>query len=68
AEFLAPQGDPWPISDEFEMRLWFTIVAEGDPVAGDSHDELKWLHADSLKSVDWLDADKQVLTHLLRSL
>lgn len=68
AEFLAPLGDPWPISDRLEIRLWFATVVEGDPVAGDSHDELRWLDADSLESVDWLDADKQVLTHLLRSL
>ena len=67
-EFLAPQGDPWPISDRLEMRLWFAIVAQGDPIASDSHDELKWLDADSLESVNWLDADRQVLAHLLRHL
>ena len=67
AELVEPDRGTWQISRDLEMRLWFVTVAAGDPLAGDSHDELKWLDADSLDSVNWLDADQQVLTHLLRS-
>lgn len=68
AELVEPDRGTWQISKDLEMRLWFASITDGDPLAGDSHDELKWLDADSLDSVNWLDADQQVLTHLLRSL
>ena len=68
AELVEPDRGTWPISKDLEMRLWFASVAAGDPFAGDSHEELRWLDADSLGSVDWLDADRQVLPHLRRHL
>ena len=68
AELVEPDRGTWPISKDLEMRLWFASVAAGDPIAGDSHDELRWLDADSLGSVDWLDADRQVLPQLRRHL
>ena len=68
AELVEPDRGTWQISKDLEMRLWFASITDGEPVAEDSHDELKWLDADSLDSVNWLDADQQVLTHLLRSL
>ena len=68
AELVEPDRGTWPISKDLEMRLWFASVPAGDPFAGDSHDELRWLDADSLGSVDWLDADRQVLPHLRRHL
>ena len=68
AELVEPDRGTWQISKDLEMRLWFASITDGDPLAGDSHDELKWLDADSLDSVNRLDADQQVLTHLLRSL
>ena len=65
AELVEPDRGTWQISKDLEMRLWFATVAAGDPLAGDSHDELKWLDGDSLESVNWLDADRQVLSYLL---
>lgn len=64
-ELLSPEGGAWRISDELEMRLWFAVINEGMATPIDSHDELRWLDADSLGSVDWLDADIKVLPHLL---
>ena len=64
AELVEPDRGTWQISKDLEMRLWFATVAAGDPLAGDSHDELKWLDVDSLESVNWLDADRQVLPHV----
>ncbi len=55
-----PSGDRWPISDSLEMELWWCTVVEL-PKVGDSHDELRWLTADELDTVDWLDADRDAL-------
>jgi len=67
-ELRAPEASVWLISDDLEMRLWFAVIAEGVPTPFDSHDESRWLDRDSLESVDWLEADRQVLPHLLRHL
>ena len=55
-----PGGGRWPISDVLEMELWWCTV-DGEPFSGDSHDELRWLDADELTSVNWLDADRDAL-------
>lgn len=55
-----PAGGRWPISEALEMDLWWCGV-EAPPVVGDSHDELRWLAADQLHTVDWLDADRDAL-------
>ena len=64
AELVEPDRGTWQISKDLEMRLWFASITDGEPVAEDSHDELKWLDADSLESVNWLDADQQVIPHV----
>ena len=68
AELVEPDRGTWPISKDLEMRLWFAAIEGGEPTPVDSHDDVRWLDADSLGSVDWLDADRQVLPHLRRHL
>ncbi len=53
-------GGRWPISDSLEMELWWCSTS-GEPKPGDSHDELRWLTADELGSVEWLEADLDAL-------
>lgn len=55
------EGARWPISDSLEMELWWCTTVD-EPQPGDSHDELRWLTADELWSVDWLDADRDALS------
>lgn len=56
----APDGGDWPLPREHRMRLWFaTIDREPQPLA--DHDELRWLAADTLGTVPWLDADLPVV-------
>lgn len=55
-----PHGGRWLISGTLEMELWW-CTADGEPGAGDSHDEVRWLAADELGDVDWLDADRDAL-------
>lgn len=55
-----PNGGRWPISESLEMELWW-CTAIGEPRPGDSHDQLLWLKADELDTIDWLDADRDAL-------
>ena len=60
-ELRPPVGDAWPISADLEIRLFVTRVTDGEPKPGESHDEIRWLGADELESVPWLDADVAML-------
>lgn len=64
SELLASGGRAWPVSASYEMRLWFAAIVDGALEPGNSHDELRWLGRDELGSVNWLDADCQVLPYL----
>ena len=58
---LTRHGDSWPISDQLELRLFLAEILTGEPSPGESHDDVRWLSADDLESVDWLDADRAAL-------
>ncbi|TWS18681.1 NUDIX domain-containing protein [Tsukamurella asaccharolytica] len=47
----------WPISENYEMRLYFAAVAYGELVSGDSHDKLCWIAPSDLGSITWLPSD-----------
>ncbi|WP_082777949.1 (deoxy)nucleoside triphosphate pyrophosphohydrolase [Tsukamurella pseudospumae] len=47
----------WPISEKYEMRLFFAAVTDGELTAGDSHDQLRWLAPANLDTLDWLPSD-----------
>lgn len=55
-----PNGGRWPISESLEMELWWCVV-QSEPFPGDSHDQLKWLTAAELDTIDWLNADRDAL-------
>lgn len=55
-----PPGGRWPISEMLEMELWW-CMARDSPAPGDSHDEIRWLTAEDIGTVDWLDADRDAL-------
>lgn len=48
-----------------QLALWVAVVTltRGEPVARE-HDRLRWLSADELDAVDWLDSDRPFLTEL----
>ena len=60
-EELTPTGATWPISDRFSLRLFWAEIFVGTLTPGSDHDEVKWLSADDLESVNWLDADRAAL-------
>jgi 8-oxo-dGTP diphosphatase len=51
-----------------ELRIYAGGLAAGEPVALQDHDELRWLSAAELESVDWLPADRPMLSALRRLL
>jgi 8-oxo-dGTP diphosphatase len=61
AEFPHPAGGPWSISAQSELRLWFATIRSGEPTPTGSHDELRWLAADQLGTVDWLPPDWAII-------
>ncbi|HZZ98040.1 MAG TPA: hypothetical protein VFE19_13545, partial [Jatrophihabitantaceae bacterium] len=47
--------------ERIELVLWQVALGSGDPVALHDHDELRWLAADELDSVEWLPVDRELL-------
>jgi 8-oxo-dGTP diphosphatase len=59
-------GDGTPISPKWRLRVWTATIAadQAAPVAGDSHDRLRWLGRAELDAVDWLDPDRPAVDRL----
>ncbi|MGJ9422663.1 (deoxy)nucleoside triphosphate pyrophosphohydrolase [Aeromicrobium sp. CF3.5] len=68
AELSPPDGGTWPISDRYAMRLYFAGVVEGKPRLGQAHDDLRWVEAELLASMDWLPSDRAALGKISESL
>ena len=60
-ELTPPSGQSWPISEDLALRLFWAEIFVGTPTTGESHDEVRWLDAADLASVNWLDADRKAL-------
>jgi 8-oxo-dGTP diphosphatase len=56
-----------PVGGRYLLRVAMAALEEGDPEPAE-HDELRWLAADELDTVDWLDADRPFLAELSDSL
>ena len=58
------------IGEHYLLRVAVAALEEGEPEPTE-HDEVRWLSADELDTVDWLDGDRPFLTelsHLLTTL
>ena len=59
-------GRVWPLVPGFVLRLWLVQMvdpaAPALPVPREDHDVLRWLAADELGWVPWLDADAAAVT------
>ena len=66
---ITPTGNTWRlISDIVALRLFWAEIFVGTPTPGEDHDELRWLDAAELSSVNWLDADRAALPAVLEEL
>jgi 8-oxo-dGTP diphosphatase len=53
------------ISAGVELRLYLARVAAGEPTALADHDELRWVAPSELGALEWLPADRPLLTPLI---
>ncbi len=65
AELPHPDGGCWPISADYEMRVWFAVITAGKAMLSSSHDGLAWRGTTDLLELDWLDADRPIVTELI---
>jgi 8-oxo-dGTP diphosphatase len=59
---VAPDGEPWRISEKYVLRLYLASVVCGELHPGADHDLLRWLAVDELESVNWLPSDRLALS------
>jgi 8-oxo-dGTP diphosphatase len=52
-----------PVGDRHLLRVALATLVRGEPTPSE-HDQVRWLGADQLDEVDWLDADRPFLTEL----
>jgi 8-oxo-dGTP diphosphatase len=50
-----------PIGETHVLRAAVCSLLEGEPRPGDDHDLLRWLTADQVDEVDWLEPDRPFL-------
>lgn len=55
------------ISEVLELAVGFARLAAGEPVPVE-HDQVRWLSADELAEVDWLEADRPFLPEVAQLL
>lgn len=58
-------GGRWPIDERHDLALFLAALPAGVVVSTSTdHDEVRWLGADELDTVPWLDSDAQALDAL----
>ncbi|WP_042377018.1 NUDIX domain-containing protein [Streptacidiphilus melanogenes] len=58
----------WEVRPGLELQIWTAELLSGEPRPLQDHDELRWLDAATLDSVDWLPQDRFALPHVARLL
>ena len=56
-------GGAEPIGERYLLQVAVASLDGGEP-APTEHDQVRWLAADELEDVDWLDGDRPFLTEL----
>jgi 8-oxo-dGTP diphosphatase len=52
-----------PIGERYLLRVALASLVDGEPTPTE-HDRVRWLGADELEDVDWLEGDRPFLTEL----
>ncbi|MBD8059156.1 (deoxy)nucleoside triphosphate pyrophosphohydrolase [Cellulomonas sp. JH27-2] len=65
-EVVGPDEGLWRLTDTYVMRLWFAVLAAGQPQPLVEHDELRWLAPGEWLTVPWLDADVRIVEAIAR--
>ncbi len=61
-------GPAVPLGTSTVLHAWHARLVDGEPVALEDHDALRWLGPDELDDVDWLPADAPVVAALAAQL
>jgi len=64
ARAVARLPGAWPVRADLELHIWTAELLAGTPQPLQDHSELRWLTADELYDVDWLDQDRFALPHV----
>lgn len=66
AEAVARVPGEWPLTPPYVLQAWTARLRPGsaDPKPLQDHDELRWLTADEIWDVDWLDQDVAAVREL----
>jgi len=64
AELDAPTDGGWEITPRHLMRVWWAVLADGEPRPLVEHDELRWLGVEELWDVPWLDGDVEIVRRI----
>lgn len=65
AEVLDRVPGEWPLPRPgFVLQVWTARILSGTPRPLEDHDELRWLTAGDLGSVDWLDQDRPAVARI----
>lgn len=69
-EALEPLPGRWPLKSGYVLHVWAARSLPGQPAPEplEDHDELRWLGAGEIWSVDWLDQDRPAVTEAARRL
>jgi len=65
-EVVGPDDGLWRLTETYVMRLWFAVLAAGEPQPLVEHDELRWLAPGEWLTVPWLDADVRIVEAIAR--
>jgi len=65
-EVVGPDDGLWRLPETYVMRLWFAVLAAGEPQPLVEHDELRWLAPGEWLTVPWLDADVRIVEAIAR--
>ena len=56
-------GGEQPVGERYVLRVALATLVHGEPTPTE-HDRVRWLGADELDEVDWLEPDRPFLTEL----
>lgn len=67
-EVPSPDGGPWKVVNDWEMRVWLVEITSGEPQVGREHDQIAWLDLDEALSVKWLGPDVPIVEAIVAAL
>ena len=58
----------WTLKPGYVLQVWTARLLSGEPQPLEDHDAVRWLTADQLDEVDWLDEDRPAVAAAARLL